>query len=292
MDNKLEARKPEKADCKSNKAKSKAKPSSKRNAEPKLGYQGPIERFSTFLVKVIDFFLGGEIYPIDPYSYLPEPLEPWEEYFEEAGFKPRTNREVYLNKTNPINVSSKAASKIFAYTNAVEAEIGGLLVIEEEGGVATVTDALLYKQRANVGGVLLDAGNLAKQLNKIALEQPEKLEKIKGWWHSHYNFSTFWSPTDDACFSNFLKVCPVTYGIVVNTAGKAKARVDMKTGIGLIRVCNADFELGEIVQMPECVAEAKQKVKIGLLSIWPLNYLEPFFKKPKVPIPIVAKQGR
>lgn len=234
----------------------------------------------------------GNVYPLGPYGYLQEPLEPWEEYFEEAEFKPRTNREVYLNKTNPINVSSKAASKIFAYTNAIKAEVGGLLVIEEENGVATVTDALLYKQRVSMGGVLLDSSDLAKQLNKVATEQPEKLEKIKGWWHSHYNFSTFWSPTDDACFSNFLKVCPVAYGIVVNTAGKAKARVDMKTGIGLIRICNADFELGEIVQMPECAVEAKQKTKMGLFSIWPLSCLKNVFKKPGIPIPIVAKQGQ
>lgn len=202
--------------------------------------------------------------------------------------------EVKLHKTNPISITSEAASKIFAYTKAVNTEVGGLLVIEEEQGVASVTDALLFNQRASMGGMHLNPKTLAKQLNKIALEEPEKLEKIKGWWHSHCNMGVFWSPVDDACFSNFLQVCQSTYGIVVNKQGKAKARLDTWTGIGIVSVGNADFELGEIVPRPECAAEAKRKVKNGFFDFWPFTLLKKEESEPvgvlEQGIPVVAKQ--
>ena len=224
----------------------------------------------------------------DPYAGV-VPVEatfnPWEEdaFGENNQVMVRTGREVHLQGTNPINITSEAASKIFAYTRAVKAEIGGLLLVDDKNGVATITDAMLYKQKAHCSGVEIDSKGLANQLHQIALKEPEKLEKIKGWWHSHYNFGLHWSGVDDACFSNFSRVCPVVYGIVVNQAGDAKVRVDMKTEIGLISVRKMDFDLGKITERPECIVEVKQKVnKPSFFSFWPINKL---FRKKEVVFP-------
>lgn len=257
-----------------------------------------VRRFLNFLERFLDWFFNTETLPqgkVWPENYFSEENQFFEP--EENSFVVRNRMQVKLHKTRPINVSSEAASKIFAYTKAVDTEVGGLLVVEEERGITTVTDALLFNQRASMGGMHLNPKTLAKQLNKIALEEPEKLEKIKGWWHSHCNMGVYWSYIDNACFSNFLQVCQATYGIVVNKQGKAKARLDVRTGVGIVSVGNADFELGEILPRPECVAEAKKKVRNGFFDFWPVNVI--FKKEETVPleqskkgIPVVAKQGQ
>lgn len=172
-------------------------------------------------------------------------------------------------------INTKALSKIFSYTNAVETEVGGLLVIGKHEGKPIVEDALLFEQTASYGDMELNAEKLAIEIQAMAIKEPRKIEKLCAWWHSHNEMDTFWSTTDDACFRNFLNVGSIAYGIVVNKQGSIQTRVDVKTDRGIFR--NEDIKLVPHVStmIAKYMAEAREKVKVFKPKYNPEAYVYP-----------------
>jgi len=169
---------------------------------------------------------------------------------------------ISFEQDKQILITSKAMEKIYSYTNAVDTEIGGILLIDKTNGKPLIKDALLFKQRATKGDVELDLSNLSTELAKM---KKEDVELLKGWWHSHNDMDTFWSGTDDDCFSSLLNVSPVVYGIVVNKKGKLLLRADFKTEIGVLTVDR--IKLSPVVRINnKYVLEAKAKVNASKKS--------------------------
>ena len=97
--------------------------------------------------------------------------------------------------TNQVFIAHEAFQKLFAYAEAskklFDSEVGGYLLVKEleEGGLL-IEDVLLPPQEVSGGSV-----DVVKGGSKVV--KFEDLPKVKGWWHSHHNMSTFHSSTDD-----------------------------------------------------------------------------------------------
>lgn len=169
--------------------------------------------------------------------------------------KEEYDNEIDIENIGELRVSLKALNKMFSYARAVNTEIGGLLLIDDSGDQPLVKDALIFQQTVTGASVELDAEELGKQMEQVAMRRPSKFEMLKGWWHSHNNFDTFWSGVDDECFENFLETNNNVYGIVVNKAGSMKARIDIKTRIGTVQIKNIrvvpHFERSKLSYMNE-----------------------------------------
>jgi len=162
-----------------------------------------------------------------------------------------------------IMISVKAMTKIFSYTRTVNSEIGGLMLVNEDENIPIIEDVVLYKQEVTSTTVELDAEELGKQMSILATKNPKKISMLKGWWHSHNDFQTFWSATDDECFENFINAgCNITYGVVVNKDGSIKARVDIKTPIGIVRFKNIKLTVYFPNSKLRYMKEARRKVSI------------------------------
>ena len=187
--------------------------------------------------------------------YMPERKSKLEEV------KSFEDNELEVDVPDEMFISVDAMKKIYSYAEAVETEIAGLLIVDTTDGIPIIKDALLFEQEATHGDVELDIDTVSKEAAKLGKENPAKLEMLKGWWHSHANMDVFWSGTDDHCFENFSTIAPIVYGVVVNKRGECKARIDIKTELGSIKIKN--IKLTPLVDEFDeaCMKEARAKIK-------------------------------
>jgi len=176
-------------------------------------------------------------------------------------------KSITVEKDLSVKVSIDALAKMASFTRAARGEIGGLLITEEKDGQVIITDALLLKQRVSAGSVELDMDSLSDFMEELAEEAPEKIAKVKGWWHSHADMETFWSSTDDACFESLLAARnSYVVGIVTNRRGNLKVRVDIKAPIvDKITFDDLPFDLtvSDRDINPAQIKEMKEKVSRG-----------------------------
>lgn len=98
-----------------------------------------------------------------------------------------------------IIIKERAIKKMKEYTRQMgNDEIGGLLTGKiNDTGDFIVMNAVLLKQKKSLASFQIDEENMM-ELTKNG--NAKFLASIIGWWHSHGNGTTFWSPVDDACF--------------------------------------------------------------------------------------------
>ena len=178
----------------------------------------------------------------------------------------KNKKNAFVRRGKRLKISQKAMNKIFSYTEAIDSEIGGLLLIKESKRGPVVEDALLCKQTASHGGVTLDAAGIGSVLQELAVEDPSKIELVKGWWHSHCHFNVYWSPTDNRCFKDFIKTSPTAYGIVVNKNRNILARADISTEVGVITVNHLGLDMPSYVTKEAYKKEDADKVKFDRIE--------------------------
>lgn len=126
-----------------------------------------------------------------------------------------------------IEIKTKAFKKIKAYAKEMgEDEVGGLLTGEiKDTGDIIILDAILLKQRVGFSTFEIDD----KAIMDLTKNADDKLlSSIIGWWHSHGDGFTFWSPVDDDCFKRLCEFSNRCFGIVVSN-GKEKRGFQMKS---------------------------------------------------------------
>lgn len=163
-----------------------------------------------------------------------------------------------------LTVSIDAMRKIKSYTAGVDGEVCGLLIINNENKLSPVVeDAVILDQVSSSADTNITTEALIKYLVDISNKKPEYAEKVRGWWHSHYNFNVFWSGIDDKTFRAFVNVMPRAYGIVVNKHGNALARLDIKCKNGKVMTFDEiKLKRPRVAIDKKLMAEAKKKVKI------------------------------
>ncbi len=175
-------------------------------------------------------------------------------------------KSAFVRKAKKLTISQKAMNKIFSYTEAIDSEIGGLLLINESKAGPVVEDAILCKQTASHGGVTLDTADIGNMLQELAMEDPSKIGLVKGWWHSHCHFEVYWSPTDNKCFKAFIDTSPTAYGIVVNKDRNILARADISTEVGVVTVNHLGLNMPSYETKEKYTKEVGEKVKFDRIQ--------------------------
>ncbi len=127
-------------------------------------------------------------------------------------------------------VEQHVKDKMEGWCNAANSEVSGWFLVRNEKGLFYVYDVFLPNQNGSPGYTLIDGyatDRLTKWLVKTGREV-DAYDNMRGWWHTHYKGSTFWSGTDDdQAQKNALQYETWSLSIVINQAGNWLARVDV-----------------------------------------------------------------
>lgn len=93
-----------------------------------------------------------------------------------------------------IEIDDQVYQKVMHWIDKADFEVSGLGMVEydQENNVLRVTDAMLLQQKGTGASTELNAGAVAKAM----FLTKDKSGSLRWWWHSHVNFSVFWSDTD------------------------------------------------------------------------------------------------
>jgi len=72
--------------------------------------------------------------------------------------------------------------------------------------------------------------DLARLISEVSGTGEERI--INFWWHSHGESDVFWSKTDEEACDMLLTFAPKFVSMVINSAGRAVARVDVENELG------------------------------------------------------------
>jgi hypothetical protein len=140
-----------------------------------------------------------------------------------------TTNTLRSHTTSPIKVliERHVWQKIHGWCKAANSEVSGwALVCKDEKGNFVAYDAFLPKQQCSSGYTDIDDDAAAKLRYKL-FKKGKPLEHFRLWWHTHYNFSVFWSGTDNNTAETLLKGNgDWLISLVVNQAGHYKCRAD------------------------------------------------------------------
>lgn len=147
-------------------------------------------------------------------------------------------------------------NKLDDYTNLATGEISGLGEIQKvQDGVFRVMDVFLYKQKCSAASTSIENADIHEFIVD-RLNRGESVEFIKLWWHTHYNFSCFWSSTDEGAIQNIENDYLIS--IVLNQAGEYKTRIDLfKPFRTTIHDLNVVIEENEALLQKEVLPEEK-----------------------------------
>jgi len=156
-------------------------------------------------------------------------------------------------------ITDKAFYKMFFFTEIVETEIGGILLIKKRGKKLVIEDAILIEQDVSVGTVNLSMD----AMSKFMLENPDLCPKIKGWWHSHANGTAFFSSVDETTSRGLADMCGESIAIVTSKGGITGEGFNMLVGVNDGKNTTLLPEVkSEIKYYNYCMKEISEKLKI------------------------------
>lgn len=126
--------------------------------------------------------------------------------------------------------NTKAYNKLCLYVANTDDEISGLGKVKKmENDFILIEDIILLEQESSSGGTKLDKEGLTKFYDGL-MKKGENPSDWKLWWHSHADFSAFWSGTDkDTIESLDVEQDSNNWwlSIVMNRDVEMKARIDI-----------------------------------------------------------------
>lgn len=163
---------------------------------------------------------------------------------------------------------------IHALTLACPVEISGFGTTtkrrEGEEDIIRVESLHIYPQECSAGGTVLDD----EALTKAYLEMQKNHEVLNFWWHSHVNFSTFFSGTDTSTMEDISKDGGFVVGLCTNKKGSKVATV-YEDG----EETSPDLEIRIIREMPKEVRErAEQDVANNVKPLVEKSRYNPYKK--------------
>lgn len=131
-----------------------------------------------------------------------------------------------IKKFFNVSIRADALAKIWNWVHICPKEISGLGTVEVIGNNYIVDEVFLYKQKVSAADTELDSASVAEFMSNIS---EKKRRRLRFWWHSHVNMSTFWSSTDEACIKTLLQDDYII-STVFNKKNEHLTRVDIKKG--------------------------------------------------------------
>jgi hypothetical protein len=127
-------------------------------------------------------------------------------------------------KFDALYIDPTAMKKIQYWTDAADGEVSGLGIVENEDGKYVVKDAYILDQKCSSADTELEPEAISKLMTDI-IKDGKDPARLKFWWHSHVNMSTFWSGTDDECAETLSK--EFAFSLVVNKSKDKRCRLDL-----------------------------------------------------------------
>ena len=118
--------------------------------------------------------------------------------------------------------------KMYGWCNAATTEVSGVGLIRPQGRDFEVYEVFFPKQYCSTGWTELDQNSLSELMVWLH-KNKYNLEDLRYWWHTHYNFATFWSGTDENMARRMLKRGRNYWSAstVINQAGHSLTRIDL-----------------------------------------------------------------
>lgn len=145
----------------------------------------------------------------------------------------------------------KIANDAFEFVNACvncasRYEVGGLFTCKKTGdGEFLIDKFYLLEQEVTHGSVDFDGEEINLLIERLAAEN--KLNDLRGSWHSHGNGNVFWSAIDEHAIDDYKNnnEMPWLLSLVFNTDGDILARIDIfdSSAIGHITMNDLDVEI-------------------------------------------------
>ena len=143
-----------------------------------------------------------------------------------------------------VKIERHAWAKMFGWCKAAKSEVSGLGMVTLEGSVFHVSDVFFPKQKGSSGFTELD-DNAVGKLNYSLHKKKKDVKNIRFWWHTHYNFNTFWSGTDHNTARTLARANGEwELSLVINKAGDHLCRFDSVAPLNLfidklpVSLCN------------------------------------------------------
>lgn len=151
--------------------------------------------------------------------------------------KPPANEYYKLNadtSTKRLVLERQVWHKMSGWCKAANCEVSGLGLIRDDGSHYTVYDVFLPPQYGATGFTELDQDGIAQLMMDINRKSPERLKDLKYWWHTHYNFGTFWSGTDEE-MARIMAIKSKSWAVstVINQRDDALTRIDIVDPTGI-----------------------------------------------------------
>lgn len=133
--------------------------------------------------------------------------------------------------TIKVLISISAYQKLRYWVNLAKGEVSGLGTVSEvkyaNGALShfMIDDIYLLKQESGSADTHLDDQSIGRFLTDM-LNKKQDVSRIKLWWHSHGDFKTFWSATDETCIGN-LANSSYMISIVTNKESQMLTRIDL-----------------------------------------------------------------
>lgn len=131
-----------------------------------------------------------------------------------------------LQSTPKVHIENHAWRKMFGWCRAAESECSGYGLVKLVDGVFVVYDVFFPLQYCSSGYTEIDDIANHRLQDKLSRKKIDPTH-YRFWWHTHYNFSTFWSGTDHQNARqqvNYNQEWEVS--LVINQKGDYRCRVD------------------------------------------------------------------
>jgi hypothetical protein len=143
-----------------------------------------------------------------------------------------------------VQVEKHVMDKMMGWCKAANSECSGKFMVRKNETGFYVYDVFLPEQQCSSGYTVFkeeaydrltqyvtDRVLAGRQLDETTIAEVTVAirDLRRGWWHTHYNFNTFWSGTDDNTATRQAFLSEESWGvsIVVNQSGDALCRVDI-----------------------------------------------------------------
>lgn len=169
-----------------------------------------------------------------------------------------------------ILIDQKALYKLKLYCKFAPGEVSGMGTVKKVGEEILINEVYLLPQVSTASDTRISSAELAKLIDDLTL-QGVPTEELKLWWHTHANFGTFWSSTDEEnikMFDNEMDSDNWLVSVELNKAGSIISRVDV---FSPFKVTVKDIQLEEFSDNgdleKEIEAEVEEKVKSPVKQI-------------------------
>lgn len=132
-----------------------------------------------------------------------------------------------------IHIEKHCWQRMHGWCQAANTEVGGNGLAKWEGNIIRVYDVFLPKQYCTGAYTELDDRANSKLQGKL-MDRGQNMDDFRFWWHTHYNFNTFWSGTDDDNAQRLLRMNESwQLSLVINQKESWLARLDLMKPVNI-----------------------------------------------------------